>query len=460
MKKTIFLLLILSLIIISCQKKKSPELIIISGFVKNKKNDTIKLSTNDKYKLYNQKNENINIILNSENRFTDTLNISDGYYNLEIGDNNFILFLKSRDNLNLESVNSKLNISGIGEIENKYLQERINLDSKLAPINYYYHYYQLNENDFLKLADSIYECRIDLIEKFKIKDKRFHFLETTFAEMDREYKYLNYPFTRQSLNQDYIPSKDFPTVFAKTNINDDRLLDIPWFTVMMFSNIANKIVVKNDTRFDAKLDYLRLAISDRLGQTNPNLKEEIVFLTADYTIDKTDSLDLFFKTYKDFTKNEEHLKKITTKYLNLKGITKGKQAPNFEFKNEKGELISLADLQGYVIYLDIWATYCKPCLEEIEPSKKLQKKLSNKKIKFVNICIESKKESWLNLIKKKEFTGVQLYCTKEDEEKFKENYVVESLPRYIIIDKDGKIYDINAKRPSDIELEKELLKIL
>ncbi|MHB1107667.1 MAG: TlpA family protein disulfide reductase [Lutibacter sp.] len=459
MKKIVYLI-ILSLINISCQKEKTQESIIISGFVKNKKNDTIKLSTNDKYKLYNQKNENVNIILNSENRFTDTLNISDGYYNLEIGDNNFILFLKSGDNLNLESDNSKLNISGTGEIENKYLIERNNLDNKLASINYWYHYYKLNENDFLKLADSIYHCRINLLKKFKIKDKRFYFIEATFAEMDREHKFLNYPFTRQSLNQDYIPSKDFPTVFAKTNINDDRLLDIPWFTVMMFSNIANKIVAKNDTRFDAKLDYLRLAISDRLGQTNPKLKEEIAFLTADEAIDKTDSLDLFFKTYKNFTKNEEHLKKITTKYLNLKGIIKGKQAPNFEFKNEKGELISLADFQGYVIYLDIWATYCKPCLEEIEPSKKLQKKLSNKKIKFVNICIESKKESWLNLIKKKEFTGIQLYSTKEGEEKFKESYIVGSLPRYIIIDKEGKIYDVNAKRPSDIELEKELLKIL
>lgn len=458
--KKIVNLLILSLIIISFQKEKSPELIIISGFVKNKKNDTIKLSTNNIYKLYNQKNENLNIILNSENRFTDTLNISDGYYNLEIGDNNFILFLKSGDNLNLESDNSKLNISGTGEVENKYLVERSNLDSKLAPINFWYHYYKLNENDFLKLADSIYQCRIDLIKKFQIKDKRFHFIETTFAEMDREFKFLNYPFTRQSLNQDYIPSKDFPTVFAKTNINDDRLLDIPWFTVMMFSNIANKVVAENDTRFDAKLNYLRLAISDRLGLTNLKLKEEVVFTTADFTIDRTDSLDLFFKTYKDFTKNEEYLNKITEKYLELKGISKGNKAPDFEFRNEKGELISLGSLQGYVIYLDIWATYCKPCLEEIEPSKKLQKKLSNKKIKFVNICIESKRESWLNLIEKREFTGIQLYSTKEDEEKFKENYVVESLPRYIIIDKKGKIYDINAKRPSDFELEKELLKIL
>gem|GEM_PF-6329307 len=157
MKKIVYLI-ILSLINISCQKEKTQESIIISGFVKNKKNDTIKLSTNDKYKLYNQKNENVNIILNSENRFTDTLNISDGYYNLEIGDNNFILFLKSGDNLNLESDNSKLNISGTGEIENKYLIERNNLDNKLASINYWYHYYKLNENDFLKLADSI--CNI------------------------------------------------------------------------------------------------------------------------------------------------------------------------------------------------------------------------------------------------------------------------------------------------------------
>jgi len=460
MKKTIFLLLILSLIIISCQKEKTQESIILSGFVKNKKNDTIKLNTNNKYKLYNQENDSINIILNSENRFTDTLNISDGYYNLEIGNNNFILFLKSGDNLNLESDNSKLNISGTGEIENKYLMERKKLDRKLTSINFWNHYSKLNENDFLRLADSIYQCRVELIKKFKIKDEKFHFIETTFAEIDREHKFLNYPYIRQSINQDYIPSKDFPTVFSKTNINDDRLLDIPYFNLIMFIHIANISISENNAGFDSKLDYLRLVISDRLGLTNLKIKEELAFTIANLAIEKTDSLDLFLKTYKNFTKNEEHLKKITAKYLNLKGITKGKQAPNFEFKNEKDELISLTDLKGNVIYLDIWATYCKPCLEEIEPSKKLQKKLSNKKIKFVNVCIESKNETWLKLIKKKEFAGIQLYCTKEGEDKFKENYVVESLPRYIIIDKEGKIYDINAKRPSDIELEKELLKIL
>lgn len=459
MKKSIFLL-ILSLIIFSCQKDKTQELIILSGYVNKPKNDTIKLSTNNKYKLYNQKNDNINIILNSSGRFTDTLNISDGFYNLEIGDNNSILFLKSGDYLNLESYNSKLNISGTGEIENNYLQERKKLNRKLTSINFWNHYYELNENDFLKLASSIYQSRIELIKKFKIKDKRFHFIETTFAEIDREHKFLNYPTFRQIINQDYVPSKDFPTVLAKTNINDERLLDIPYFTIIMFLNIANIIVAENDTRFDSKLDYLRLSMSDKLGLTNLKLKEEIVFTTANLAIEKTDSLDLFLKTYKNFTKNKDYLKKITSKFLNLKGISKGKQAPNFEFKNENGNLISLASLKGYVIYLDIWATYCKPCLEEIEPSIKLQKKISNKKIKFVNICIESKRDSWLNLIKKREFTGIQLFCTKEDEDKFKESYVVESLPRYIIIDKEGEIYDINAKKPSDIELEKKLLKLL
>ena len=43
----------------------------------------------------------------------------------------------------------------------------------------------------------------------------------------------------------------------------------------------------------------------------------------------------------------------------------GQPAPDFTFKNEKGKLFHLSDLRGKLLFVDIWGTWCVPCIEEI-----------------------------------------------------------------------------------------------
>ena len=52
-------------------------------------------------------------------------------------------------------------------------------------------------------------------------------------------------------------------------------------------------------------------------------------------------------------------------------VVVGKVAPDFELKNLNGETWKLSDQQGQVVFLNFWATWCKPCQEEMPSMERL-----------------------------------------------------------------------------------------
>lgn len=133
----------------------------------------------------------------------------------------------------------------------------------------------------------------------------------------------------------------------------------------------------------------------------------------------------------------------------------GMAAPDFEFPNQKGKVYSLKDFRGKYVYIDVWATWCDPCCQEIPFLKKLEKKLSKKKIVFVSLSCDKDIEAWKKMVKKDKLKGIQLNMGKD--KTFWENYLVSMIPRFILLDKEGKFVNSLMTRPSDPETEKTLL---
>lgn len=455
----IFRIIILILLLNSCKKEVNSDVVILKGLVEENEITHLQLKTNELFKLYNQPVTTIKLNY-SKNNFNDTLNIGEGYYDLTINEKTILLYLKNGFQLDFNISKKQIQITGLGEKENNYLLHRDKFDKNIFSKNFSSFYSNLNETEFLKHANSIYGNRIHLIEKFNLENSKFKFIEETFAKLDKAHKYLNYPKTRLSIDSSYKPSKEFPETFETIDINDERLIDLPFYTALMFLHTVSEVHNRKHQSIDKSLETLKYVILDSLGIKNKKLKEEVAYRTIDWTFEKTDSLDKVFTLYETYTKNEEYLNKINDRYLKIKGFSKGSPAPNFAIRDIEGKLISLENLKGNIIYIDFWATWCKPCLSEIKPSSQLQEKLKDKEIKFLNICIESEYNTWNRLVLNKNIKGINLFADKEIENKLKEDYMIKGLPRYVIIDKKGKIYDFSAKRPSDSELEAELMKIL
>lgn len=117
----------------------------------------------------------------------------------------------------------------------------------------------------------------------------------------------------------------------------------------------------------------------------------------------------------------------------------------------------LASLKGKVIYLDLWATWCGPCLQEMPYFEKLKEKYKdNNNIVFVSLSVDEETGFWQKNIADRKASGYQWVIDITD----LSSYNVAGIPRTIIIDKDFKVVTLNAPVPSAKETEEMIKKLL
>jgi len=146
---------------------------------------------------------------------------------------------------------------------------------------------------------------------------------------------------------------------------------------------------------------------------------------------------------------------------NYVALKKGTPSPKFNYPNTKGENVSLDDLKGKYVYVDVWATWCGPCKREIPFLKELDNEFKGKNIAIVSLSIDKMehKDKWLKMVADENLQGIQIMADKEWNSDFVRAYNIQGIPRFILIDKDGNILDANAPRPSNPGL-KELFNSL
>jgi thiol-disulfide isomerase/thioredoxin len=143
---------------------------------------------------------------------------------------------------------------------------------------------------------------------------------------------------------------------------------------------------------------------------------------------------------------------------------KGKAAPDFMLADSVGKQYALKDFAGKIIYLDVWASWCRPCVGEIPDYKKLVEKFKRQEnVVFLSASIDNTKEDWIEKgLRKHNPPGLQLWVGKGGwNSEFVKTYYVSGVPLYVIIDKQGKIFNFNAPRPSSgAEIETALSEAL
>jgi thiol-disulfide isomerase/thioredoxin len=137
-------------------------------------------------------------------------------------------------------------------------------------------------------------------------------------------------------------------------------------------------------------------------------------------------------------------------------------SPSFNYRNYKGGKSKLDDFKGKFVFIDIWATWCGPCVRQIPFLQKLEEKYKDKNIVFVSISIDKQNDidKWKKMVKEKDLGGVQLLADNDWDSDFIKAFGVKSIPRFILIGPDGVVIKADAERPSNPELVRELDKYL
>jgi len=136
------------------------------------------------------------------------------------------------------------------------------------------------------------------------------------------------------------------------------------------------------------------------------------------------------------------------------------------YLNEVSSLDSLLCMfRGHVIYVDFWASWCKPCITELAEQPELETYFQSHGIVRLYIAIEQLQndstslagsiDKWTKLVEKHNLIGFNYYCQLRTPffsgitDKIMKGKI--SLPRFAIVDKNGVIVERDAKRPSEAE---------
>jgi len=175
----------------------------------------------------------------------------------------------------------------------------------------------------------------------------------------------------------------------------------------------------------------------------------------------TPEIDSIFDEFKLEFEGSIYTANLQKKYDRKVVILPGDIAPDFSGRTLEGKLMSLKDFKGKVVYVDIWASWCAPCLEEIPYAKKLHSAFQEDKVIFLNVSIDRSREAWKKrLVKEKDWLGTHIILDEKGSDSLWRNYKLNGIPKYLLIDQTGKIVSADASRPSSKSIKKEITALL
>jgi peroxiredoxin len=130
----------------------------------------------------------------------------------------------------------------------------------------------------------------------------------------------------------------------------------------------------------------------------------------------------------------------------------GSAAPDFKLPDLNGKEVRSSQLRGSVVVLDLWATWCEPCLADIPMFNRLHEKFESRGVKVIGIAVES---GWTKDIKLHVGRLAIKYPVLVGNDKIVEQYQMIGFPTTYLIGKDGKIAKKYTGTVPDTDAQKE-----
>jgi len=356
---------------------------------------------------------------------------------------------------------------GHGSKANNYLARAFSIQIELEEANDT-NIYELDQDSFLSRLDSI-KSSLAAFHQHYLDSISLPIKITTLLEKRNSISLLN---IKQHYSWNYAVHNSFivPKTLDVTDQipNDSTLLNVEmrgyadlWHILMHLDYYIPFGKKTSEERSEKEVsELIQGAISDR--DYPYYIKELLYAKNIDHWLGTngiTPTIDALYTSFKSEYPKSTLLSLVDKHYNKWLTISNGQPAPLFSGFTPNGREVSLSDLKGKVVYIDVWGTWCAPCIREIPYSKILQKEfVDNEEIVFLYVSIDKDKEAWKKkVLDDSEWEGLHII----NDGSISKAYIIYGLPRYIIIDKEGKIANIDAPRPSSGDvLVEELEKLL
>ncbi len=298
--------------------------------------------------------------------------------------------------------------------------------------------------------------RLLKVRKFSADDK-FQKMEDGRITYFYANAFLMYPVSHLYLTQDttMVLGSDYYDTLKKYVKEDADLVDIDEYRNYMIESSH----VLDEAGKDIRQYYPKvLAEMNYIGEhfDNEKVREALIHHLAFTYVegngtDNIADLQNIYYTYVTSPSLNAIFKKACAKWDKA---AIGRPSPDFKGEDINGKQMSLRDFRGKYVYIDIWATWCGPCQRELPFLKKLEEKYRERNITFVSLSVDTDKAKWEARVKSGELCGTQLLIGRGT--KFQKDYRINGIPRFILLDPNGRIVNPDMTRPSSEDTEKIL----
>ena len=447
MKTTNFTLTILGVLflLISCQQETSEQLTIIKGTFKN-------ATTTEAY-LWGNLSVSRSSELDENGSFTDTLDIdADGYFSIGIGMNSFPLFVQKGSStsftVDLNEEHPTLEITEGNQAIVDYLAKK----SSTLTVT------RDNSSELFGKEPEAFKQRWDSIFNSLKKDlssltadMSFKLLEEQALKFDEIYIYNEYPRRYKSIHQ--IDTFEVPAAFKDTYNNLDKDNEMYASSFQKYRWMITAKIKDDAYKRDGDERLTEEIIEILKEKTSPSIRDAVIESIMFLYIPKENSAQIKEELLNLATGNETK-KVIQDRFKKVSNLLRGKSSPTFDFENFKGGKTTLEDFKGKYVYIDVWATWCSPCIAEIPSLKKLESEYEDANIAFASISVDFEKnyDKWRKMVTDKSLGGSQLIADNNFESAFVKDYAIREIPRFILIDPNGNIVSADAPKPSSEQL--------
>ena len=137
-------------------------------------------------------------------------------------------------------------------------------------------------------------------------------------------------------------------------------------------------------------------------------------------------------------------------WLDQLRVARGERADMRRFTEHTFERL-LAESHREVIYVDVWATWCPPCLREMKHLRRMERRLEGRGVKFVSLCVSSPYIQWMLTVDLPENRSVNYWLDDEAQAVLDRYIRIRSFPRFFVLS-GGKIVNENVQWPSSNDL--------
>jgi thiol-disulfide isomerase/thioredoxin len=260
-----------------------------------------------------------------------------------------------------------------------------------------------------------------------------------------------------------IPIEDFPDYFRLLKMSDlTSNTDILMFPNSIYGLLPNVMWI------ESKLTHQQKQVEMLIYNTeNDTIKGEIFLMRILPDVNDILTMQDVNARYEKHIVTDDQKRRFNQEIERIYSVHVaqgvGKQGIDFTFQDVNGNKVSFSDFRGKVVYVDVWATWCGPCIAEIPAKRKLKEHFAgNTNIVFMSISIDNPRDiqKWKDFVANHNLDDVQLHGNIDGPTNISRLYNITGIPRFLLFDKQGNIVSLDAQRPSSTRLIPILTRLL